>query len=94
MTYNDENLLEMVELYAAEVGAIESEEELSIKFDEEVAELVVAEYGPNDEPAMSEAFNNWTDMLCKDGEIHPEQYNNYCYVGNYAEACNSCGRRG
>lgn len=93
-TYNDENFLEMVELYAAEVGAIESEGELSERFDEEVAPLVIAEYGADDEPAMAEAFNNWSDSLCKDGEIHPEQYNQYCYVGKYAEPCESCGRRG
>ena len=82
--YNDENLLEMVELYAAEVGHIESEEELSTLFDETLAPLVVAQYGADDEPAMNEAFNNWTDSLCKDGEIHPEQYNQYCYVGEYS----------
>lgn len=93
-TYHDESLLEIVELYAAEVGAIDSEEALSEQFDQEIAELVVAEYGADDEPAMSEAFNNWSDALCKDGEIHPEQYNQYCYVGNYAEPCGSCGRRG
>lgn len=83
-TYNNEDLLGMVELYAEEVGAIASEDELSEKFDEEIAELVVEQYGPDDEPAMSEAFNNWADGLCKDGEIHSEQYNQYCYVGTYS----------
>lgn len=41
--YNDESLLEMVELYAADNGLIDSE-----------------------------------------GEIHPEQYSEYCYVGKYS----------
>lgn len=82
--YNDENLLEMVELYAAEIGAIASEEELSERFDEHLAPLVIEQYGEDDKPAMLETFNNWTDGLCKDGEIHPEQYNSYCYVGEWA----------
>ena len=82
--YNDENLLEMVELYAEEMGYIESEEELSECFDDGVAPIVIEKYGEDDEPAMNEAFNNWTDSLCKNGEIHPEQYNKYCYVGKYS----------
>jgi len=83
-TYNDENLLEMVELYAEEVGAIASEDELSERFDEQVLPAVIDQYGADDEIAISEAFNNWTDSLCKDGEIHPEQYSQYCYVGSAA----------
>lgn len=82
--YNDENLLEMVELYASEMGFISSESELSDLFDEEVAPLIIEEYGEGDEAAMSEAFINWTDSLCKDGTIHPEQYDKYCYVGEYS----------
>ena len=30
-----------------------------------------------DETALNEAWNNWTDMLCKDGEITDWQYNNW-----------------
>ena len=82
--YNDENLLEMVELYAEEVGNIESEEDLSSLFDSEIAPLIVAQYGEDDKPAMSEGFNNWADSLCTDGVIHPEQYNKYRYVGTYS----------
>lgn len=84
MNYNDENLLEMVELYAAEMGYIADEDELSERFDKEIAPAVIEQYGPDDEPAMNEAFNNWTDSLCKEGEIHPEQYNSYHYVGEYS----------
>jgi len=83
MNYNDENLLDMVELYANECGYIASEQELSDLFDESIAPEVIKQYGPDDEVAMSEAFNNWSDSLCKDGEIHPAQYNDYCYVGKY-----------
>ncbi len=82
--YDNEDLIGMVELYAEEVGFISSESELSERFDEEMAQDVITEYGADDGPAISEAFNNWTDMLCKEGEIHPEQYNQYCYVGEYS----------
>ena len=81
-TFNDENLLEMVELYAAEVGAIDSEDMLSESFDANVLPGVIEQYSSDDEVAISEAFNNWSDALCKDGEIHPEQYSEYCYVGS------------
>lgn len=81
--YNDENLLEMVELYADEMGYISSESELSEQFDAMLAECC-PDFDTEDEPAISEAFNNWSDSLCKDGEIHPEQYSQYCYVGEYS----------
>lgn len=35
-----------------------------------------AELPDDDEPAINEAFNNWTDALCKDGEICQWQYDN------------------
>jgi hypothetical protein len=73
MNWNRVDLLEIVELYAEENGGIASEQELSERFDSEVLPSVIAEYGEDDEPAINESFNNWTDSLCKDGEIHPEQ---------------------
>lgn len=76
--------LEMVEYIAEQEGWIASEDELSERFDSDIAPHVIAEYGADDEPAISEAFNNWSDSLCKDGELHPEQYDSYCYVGQYA----------
>jgi len=33
--------------------------------------------GEPDLPARSEAWNNWTDALCKDGEISDWQYANW-----------------
>ncbi len=45
-----------------------------------VLPAVVEEYeqdGIIDEPARSEAWNNWTDMLCKDDLISDWQYNNW-----------------
>lgn len=82
--WNRIDMLDVVELYAEDNGMIASEQELSDLFDKEVAPSVIEQYGEDDEPAMSEAFNDWTDMLCKDGVIHEEQYNSYCYVGKYA----------
>ena len=82
--YNDENLLEMVELYAFYRSYIDSEQALSDLFDVEIAPLIIEEYGVDDEPAMSEGFNNWSDSLCKDGEIHPVQYSEYCYIGEWS----------
>lgn len=80
-----DTLLELAEAYANETGeGYASEDELSVAFDDEIAPSIVKEYGKDDEPAMSEAFNNWTDMLTKDGDLHAAQYNEYCYVGEYA----------
>ncbi len=83
--YNNETLLEMVELYAEEGGAISSEEMLSESFDAMLEELDAETLCKleNDVVMLSEEFNNYADSLCKDGEIHPEQYNRYCYVGIY-----------
>lgn len=83
--WNRIDLLELVELYASDNGMIASETELSELFDSQIAPLVIAQYGEGDSVAMNEAFNDWTDMLCKDGIIHPEQYDNYCYVGKWSD---------
>lgn len=77
--------LEMVELYAEDNGQIASESELSKRFDEEVLPGVLEHYSESDSVAINEAFNDWTDSLCKDGEIHPAQYDSYCYVGRLAD---------
>lgn len=78
------DLLELVEAFASDNGMIDSEQALSDRFDEEVSKSVIEQYGEDDTIAMSETFNDWTDALCKDGEIHPEQYSQYCYVGKYS----------
>lgn len=84
LNWHGYGLLDIIEELAADYGNISSEEELSELFDQEIAPLVIAEYGKDDEPAMNEAFNNWADSLYKEGDIHEEQYNNYVYVGEYA----------
>ena len=38
-------------------------------------ECVIDHYGPDDESAINETFNDYTDMLCKNGEISEETYN-------------------
>ena len=83
LNWNRIDMLEVVEFYADDNGGIASEQALSELFDSEIAPLVIEQYGENDSPAMSEAFNNWSDGLCKEGIIHPEQFANYCYVGKW-----------
>lgn len=79
------DLIDLVELYAEDNGQIASEDELSKRFDEEILPLMLETYSEDDSIAISEAFNDWTDSLCKDGEIHPAQYDSYCYVGKLAD---------
>lgn len=43
-------------------------------FKEEVLPFVVKEYGNNDTTAKRTAWNDFTDMLCKNGEISEKQY--------------------
>ncbi len=82
--WNKIDMLEVVELFAEDNGMISTEEELSERFDAEVLPAVIEQYGENDEPAINEAFNNWTVSLRDDGVIHSEQYNSYYYVGRLA----------
>lgn len=83
--FHSVDLLEIVEFFAEDNGWIASEEELSERFDDEILPHVIEKYGEDDQPAINEAFNDWTDMLCKDGDLHDEQYNKYCYVGRLAD---------
>ena len=76
--------LELAEYFAADNGLYTDESELSETFDQEIAPAIIARYGADDEPAMNEGFNNWTDSLCTDGILHESQYNEYCYVGAYS----------
>ena len=82
--FNNYSLMDIIEDFAASEGLISSEKELSEMFDEEVAPSVIEQYGEDDTIAMDEAFNNWTDALCEEGELHEEQYNSYTYVGKYS----------
>lgn len=85
LNFANYDLLEIVEAFAEDNGFISSEAELSERFDEAVLPDVIAQYGEDDQVAINEAFNDWSDMLCKDGDLHDEQYNKYCYVGRLAD---------
>ncbi len=89
MYWDNESHLDVIELLAEENGLISSEEELSEIFDAEIAPIYLKSYGEpgvefTDTIMMNEAFNNWSDELCKSGEIHTEQYNDYCYRGKWS----------
>lgn len=50
------------------------------QFTREILPIVKAQYerdGRPDWPARSEAWNNWTDALCKDGTITSRQYSTW-----------------
>jgi len=50
------------------------------QFEFDILPFIQDEYeedGEPDWPARREAWNNWTDMLCKDGLISDWQYNNW-----------------
>ena len=87
MSYNNESLIEMVELYAEEMALIASEYELSELFDSDIMPLLIESQGQSvtdDEVMINEEFSSFADGLCKEGVIHPEQYRNYCYIGNHS----------
>lgn len=78
--------LTIVECFAADNGLISTEEELSQVFDDTIWPLLVEQGMQDDYPAIREEFNNWTDMLCKDEELHDLQYQEYTYCGDAARA--------
>lgn len=90
--YTGMTTLEIVELYAEDraLNLISSEEELSERFDDEVLPHIIETHGTKGEEftdtiMINEEFNNWSDTLCKEGDIHEEQYNNYEYVGKLSD---------
>lgn len=52
----------------------DTESTLRARFTEEVQPYVIAKYGADDTVALDTAFNDWTDSLCKDGEISESAY--------------------
>jgi hypothetical protein len=47
------------------------------QFKKTILPLVHARFRKNDKAAIREAWNNWTDGLCKDGRITSKQYHNW-----------------
>ena len=92
--WNKADLLEMVEIYAEDHNRyhqthfIEDESDLSVLFDEMVNELpdngTRYKIKNHEDPLMArEWFNSWKDGLCADGVLHPEQYRQYTYCGEF-----------
>lgn len=46
-------------------------------WENEVKPLVIEQYGDDDTIALSESWNDYTDSLCKDGQLNDLQYQ-YC----------------
>ena len=76
-----------VEREARANGFVPSEAELSRRFDREVLPHVLKKYGTEDYPAIRTAFNDFKDILHREGELHDLQAYNYCYIGRYAARC-------
>ena len=60
------------------------EREISKRFDDEVAPFVLEVYDADDTITFNEEFNNWLDMLNRDGEVSDDVAHNVCYVGKYS----------
>lgn len=50
---------------------------VNAQFQEGIMPGLVQQYGTHDKCAMEQAYNDFTDGLCKDGEITQWQYNNW-----------------
>jgi len=48
-------------------------------FRAEVLPEVVKRYSKDDKPAICEAWNDWTDGLCKDKQITARQYDTWTH---------------
>lgn len=80
--------LELIEDFAAQNRLIESESELSNRFDgmiRETMDLASWFKWRNDSPAQSEMFNGFTDNLVSDGNLHQLQCDEYVYVNCYED---------
>lgn len=87
-SHEDFDMLAAVEDYAEYHGEISSESMLSERFDSYIHDVMTYEELQNfinDGPMFRETFNNWTDSLCKGGELHDLQYHEYGYVGQYED---------
>ena len=85
------NELEIAEAFAeSECHPYDSEDSVSAIFDNHIMPELIEANGKKGEPfddadMISETFNNWTDMLCKEGHLAECQYKSYCYVGLWSE---------
>ena len=78
--------IELAESFAEHnVIGYDSELALSEAFDADIVQSVIDQYGEDDQCAIDQEFNDWTDGLCKDGQLHSSQYQEYVYVGKYSD---------
>jgi hypothetical protein len=54
-----------------------TKKEVLATFRADILPVVIQGYGKDDKPAIREAWNNFTDMLCKEGQISSTQYSNW-----------------
>ena len=58
-----------------------TKKQIEKEFKEYVLPIIIKQEGKSkDLPMRKEAWNNFTDMLCKDGVITTNQYNNWDYI--------------
>src|SRR3990167_5675021 len=61
-------------------------------FREIIKPAVIAHYGNNDKPALREAWNDYTDQLCKGEEITARQYNRWLCAEHPGDAKDNAAR--
>lgn len=86
----DEDYQTFIEWIAESYNLVDSEEALSERFDSEIMPLILEQHSApgeafEDQCLIDQAFNDWTDSLCKDGEIHELQYDQYTYTGKWCD---------
>jgi len=57
-----------------------TESNVSGEFDNMISECY-PDINKDDKTMLAEMYNNWTDSLCKDGELTALQYHEYTYQG-------------
>jgi hypothetical protein len=52
------------------------------EFQAHILPSVIQQYGEKDKPARDQAWNDWTDQLCKSGKITQDQYDTWTHPYN------------
>lgn len=56
-----------------------TKKEAVAEFKADILPHVIKQYGKNDKPAIEQAWNDWTDALCKNGRITQHQYDTWVH---------------
>lgn len=59
-----------------------TKKEVLAQFKSSVLPAVISEYGDKDKPARDQAWNDYTDSLCKSGVITVKQYDSWSHPYN------------